>query len=380
LRSLWPAIDRALAGGGLVSELAGKAYRLPESLEASAPYVLAACNHGRLVFNGAVVGMRGDPLPPVSGAATVVGLHVARFFDSQCSNDLCALRITHRRTGEEFDPRSTLLADARGHLRTLAESMLADAVGVSTLAVTADGALVLVRQSRHNAASPMLLAASGSGSLEPRDLRGSSSGALQDVLRRGMQRELCEETGIRPDEIRNTTVAGFARWLERGAKPEFFGLTELSATVHDLASRGPLASGERLYSGGTLTLRMDIDALGRELAEGMGLLTAPSLPRRIREDGSLPLLLALRAVARGRGLLGPQGGGRPGPRREGGGHGREQVSGQHHGRQAEDEQGQPRACSTALPAGTSRTATRQAVTGFAGPSRGAAQPRSARCG
>ena len=290
-------IDQALPGPGLVSELAREPYRLPGWLEAAAPYVLRACHHGHLVFNGEVVGMRGDPLPPGSGQVTPIRLHTARFFDSQCSNDLCALRITHRDTGAQFDPRPSLLATPEGHLRTLAESALANAVGVSTLAVTADGALVMVRQSRLNVASPMLLAPSGSGSLEPRDLGRRTTATLQDILRRGMHRELCEETAIRPDEISSTTVAGFARWLDRGAKPEFFGLTRLSVTADDLAGRRALAPAERPYSDGTLTARLDLDALGRELDSGADLLAAPSLPGQIREDGSLPLLLGLRAVA-----------------------------------------------------------------------------------
>jgi 8-oxo-dGTP pyrophosphatase MutT (NUDIX family) len=294
------AIDQALAGRVLPSELGEDPYRLPGPLQASAPHVLAVCNHGRLVFNGEVVGMRGDPLPLVHGAATPVRLHVARFLDSQASNDMCALRITDRGTGEEFDPRRTLLTTANGHLRTLAESVLADAVGVSTLAVTADGTLVLVRQSRHNAASAGLLAPSGSGSLDPGDLGSGRTGMLQDILRRGIERELYEETGIRPDEIRNTTVVGFARWLERGAKPEFFGLTQLTVTADDLAGRRPAASRERLYSEGTFTLSADIGALGHEVAGGVDPLNAPSLSRRIREVGSLPLLLALRAAGRWR--------------------------------------------------------------------------------
>ncbi|MGI8447144.1 MAG: hypothetical protein ACR2MP_08205 [Streptosporangiaceae bacterium] len=294
------AIDQVLAGRGLASELAGEPYRLPGPLVDGAPRVLEACNHGRLVYNGEVVGMRGDPLPPVPGRGTLIRLHTARFFDSQCSNDLCALRITHRVTGEEFDPRPGLLTTRDGHLLALAESVLANAAGVSTLAVTADGALVLVRQSPLNAASPMLLAPSGSGSLDPCDLGGRRAGIFPDILRRGMHRELCEETGLRPDEIKGTRVVGFARWLERGAKPEFFGLTELSATAEDLAASRHLAPEERPYSGGTFTLRVEIDALGRELAEGADLLTAPSLPGWIREEGSLPLLLALRAVALGR--------------------------------------------------------------------------------
>jgi 8-oxo-dGTP pyrophosphatase MutT (NUDIX family) len=241
--------------------------------------------------------MRGDPLPD---AVTPVTLHVARFFDAQCSNEMCTLRIAHRETGEELDPRRRLLTNANGQLCTLAESALADGVGTSTIAFTADGQLVLVRQSRHNTASALLLAPSGSGSLDPRDLR--PPGLLQDVLRRGMERELREETGIRSDEIRTTHVTGFARWLERGAKPEFFGITELNATAKDLSPGRSLASDERRYTGGTFTMSVDLSSLGQELQNGVGLLDAASLPARLKEDGSLPLLLALRAAVSRRSL------------------------------------------------------------------------------
>ena len=69
-------------------------------------------------------------------------------------------------------------------------------------------------------------------------------------------------------------------------RPEFFGVTELSVSAEDLAKRRRLASDEQLYSAGTFTQRVDIDALGREIANSAELLTAPSLPVRIREDGS----------------------------------------------------------------------------------------------
>ena len=102
-----------------------------------------------------------------------------------------------------------------------------------------------------------------------------------------MERELEEETGIRQDEIRRTEVIGFARWLERGAKPEFLGVTALSVTVEDL-KESRVTSGERLFTEGTFTLRIDLEELGRDLAGGTDLLTAPSLPQRIKEQGSLP--------------------------------------------------------------------------------------------
>jgi hypothetical protein len=317
-------IDQAVAATEIPAQLDDEAYRLPGELKGSAPYVLAVRNRGRLVFNGKIVGMRGDPLPPgatqanpgngqPSAGRPPIRLHIARFFDAQCSNEMCTLRIAHRETGEGFDPRTALLTNANGQLKTLAESTLADCVGISTIAFTADGQLVVTRQTSRNIASALLLAPSGSGSLDPRDLGPASASVhasaspgpvarppetLQDIVRRGMERELREETGIRQDEIRDTKIIGFARWLERGAKPEFFGITQLSATAAGIADRRRhLASDERLYTGGTLMFRLDLTQLGQELKAGTGLLDAPSLPQRIKEDGSLPLLLAIRAAA-----------------------------------------------------------------------------------
>jgi 8-oxo-dGTP pyrophosphatase MutT (NUDIX family) len=290
-------IDRTVSSQDLVAEVDEEPYRLPKTLRASAPYVLPVCNHGRLVFNGKVLGLHGDPLPGNGRAVPPLRLHIGRFFDSQCSNEMCALRIRHRETGEEYDPRRNLLTTADGRLCTLAESILADVVGVSTLAITADDAVVLVSQSRRNVGSPLLLAPSGSGSLHPKDLNPDRTETLQDLVRRGMERELREETGIRPEEILRTTVIGFARWLERGAKPEFFGMTELTATAEEVSRRRNIRPDERLYSGGMFTMHFDIGALGHELSAGSDLLAAAGLPERIREDGSLPLLLALRKVA-----------------------------------------------------------------------------------
>ncbi|KAA5829185.1 hypothetical protein F1721_26330 [Saccharopolyspora hirsuta] len=289
-------IDRTLRDRTFTVRLADEPYRLPPILRATAPHVLPIRARGRLLFNGPVVGLRTDPLPG-SGEAEVV-LHRARFFDFQCSNELCAMRITNRETGEDLDPRRRLLTDASGRIRPLTASILSDVVGISTLAFTTDGKLLLVGQSDRNTASPLLLAPSGSGSLEPRDLvdaEGTERPTLAEVLRTGMERELCEETGLSPETIASTELTGFARWMERGAKPEFFAVTHLSVSsteVRDTAPRG----AERLYSSDVTALEVDLPALSAELRAGTPILEAPSLPPVIRDVGSLPLLLALRAV------------------------------------------------------------------------------------
>ncbi len=290
------AIDQAVATQEMPARLDEEPYHLPKSLRVSAHYVLPKVNAGRTVFNGKLIGMRGDPLPNGSGTRPAIRLHIAQFFDAQCSNEMCAFKITHRSGEPGFDPRRELLKNANGELRTLAESDLADGIGISTVAITTDNALVLTRQTEKNVASGGLLAPSGSGSLDPRDL-GPREEILQDIVRRGMERELREEAGIRQKEIRKTKVIGFARWLDRGARPEFFGITELSITAKDIEGGRRVSSAERLYTAGTSTLEMDIPRLGHELADGVDLLSAPSLPEEVRDTGSLPLLLALRAAA-----------------------------------------------------------------------------------
>ncbi|MDI2027115.1 hypothetical protein QFW96_00770 [Saccharopolyspora sp. TS4A08] len=269
-------IDHAVRERRFAVRLAERPYRPAPLLRATAPHLPALRSAESPLFNGPVVGLRTDPLPGPGDAE--VRLHRARFFDFQCSNELCGLRIAERGSGEVFDARRALLTDAAGRLRPLDAGELADVVGVSTLAFTTDGLLVIVGDG-----DP-----SGSGSLEPRDLvtaDGAPRRELAEVLCTGMERELREETGLARGSVAGTELTGFARWMERGGKPEFFGITRLSV------------SSASLHGDDVSFLEVDLATLRRELRTGAGLLEAPSLPQPIREHGTLPLLLAIRAAA-----------------------------------------------------------------------------------
>jgi hypothetical protein len=65
-------------------------------------------------------------------------------------------------------------------------------------------------------------------------------------------------------------------------------------TAPEVARRRPV-SGERLYSAGLTFFDIDLSAIGAALGRGVPL--SETLPQRLWEDGSLPLLLALRAAA-----------------------------------------------------------------------------------
>lgn len=289
--------DRMLQEAPIPVELDPTPYRLPAELREVAPVALRTMRAGRVIFDGPMLGLRDDLLPAVPGESRPLRLLQTSFFKQVCSAELCQYRIVDRMTGEERDIRREELVDPSGRLVTLSASRLANNIGISTLAFTADDLLLVVHQSQRNVASARLLAPSGSGTLEPDDLTAAGTGAfLQDVLAHGMERELCEETGVGVDDVLETRVIGFGRWLERGAKPEFFGVTRLKILAKDIIA-AKISAGEKLYTERVSAVFVDLVRLRQELNDGHSIDQAPSCPPVVRDSGSLPLIAGLRAVA-----------------------------------------------------------------------------------
>lgn len=292
-----PDADRLLAKGPIAAELDPTPYRLPAELRELAPIALRTMRAGRVIFDGPMLGLRDDLLPAMSSESRPLRLIRTSFFMQVCSAELCQFRIVDRMTGAEQDIRLLELVEPNGRLVTLASSRLANNIGISTLAFTSDDQLLVVRQSQRNIASARLLAPSGSGTLEPDDLEAAGTNAsLQEVLAHGMERELCEETGIGFADVIQTEVIGFGRWLERGAKPEFFGVTKLRVSAGNVAA-AKISGGETLYTEGVGAVFVDLDRLRRDLDEGHSIDQAPNCPAVIRDSGSLPLIVGLRAAA-----------------------------------------------------------------------------------
>lgn len=69
--------------------------------------------------------------------------------------------------------------------------------------------------------------------------------------------------------------------MERGAKPEFFGITALSVDGATLLTRRTRGA-ERLFSAGVTMADVDLGALGDALAAGADITETPALPARLR--------------------------------------------------------------------------------------------------
>ncbi|MPV38400.1 hypothetical protein [Georgenia subflava] len=234
-------------------------YRLEGDLRQAAPYVLRRSTSSRLPFNGPCVRLETDIDADLLRDDGDVFLRPASFFDALCSNELTAWAID--RWDKPWRFREEFLLDSHGGVRPLDQSELANVVGVSTLAITSDDHLLIVLQSRRSSASAELWAPSGSGSLEPRDVVADVSTTLQEVVTKGAERELVEECGIRPASIVASTVLGFGRWLDRGAKPEFVCLTALDLSSAEVVARPARTSDEKLWTTRVETLPLSLSAV-----------------------------------------------------------------------------------------------------------------------
>ncbi|TCO41580.1 hypothetical protein EV646_115121 [Kribbella antiqua] len=232
-----PSIDRSLDRPFV---LESRPYVLPPDLAAIKPAVIALARSQRArtaapPFDGLNIRLGGDPDP----AGGEVHLQQVRYFDMMASNYLAGQQWLSRRMGRVVADITRHLVAGDGRLIPLSDTELGNQVGVSTVALTSDGWMLLVHQGVASRSSAGLVAPSGSGSLEPVDLAGRDR--LPDAIAAGMERELREELGLVSTAMRDvrieTEVLGYGRWLEKGAKPEFYGVSRIHAAMRDLDVR-----------------------------------------------------------------------------------------------------------------------------------------------
>ncbi|MFG1919420.1 NUDIX hydrolase [Micromonospora sp. NPDC048898] len=241
-----------------------------------------------VMHNAAVLGLGSDL--PGEGDDGVVVLRSAHYFDFFCSNVLVPYDVCEVGRRNLALRGRDLIVDRHGRLRTFRNSRLANIIGVSTLAFTSDGQLLLVAQTRDNVGSPGLLAPSGSGSLEPQDVSPQSTPTLQEIIRTGAERELREECHINSAEIEGSDLLGYGRWLSRGATPEFCAVTFLNVAGDQLVARA-VRRTERPYVGEVMAVDLT-PAADWDLHHPVGI-----LPPDIRHAASWPLAFALSCLA-----------------------------------------------------------------------------------
>jgi len=246
-------------------------------------------------FNGRLARLATEPTVETVRSGTV-GLQFVTYFDGECSNELwgwadpSATHLSDAGLGDavgaaETDPEPTripelFVVDSQRAILSLSDARVANIIGITIFAITADEQVLLLRQASQNNVEPGYFVASASGSLDWADTgfaRPSTRSyrkrtgvgtprLLHEIILRGMLRELQEESGVLPSEVDlpSARVTGYFRWLERGAKPEFTGLVRLLTTADTILAR-QVGSSESAYTAQRFAIPLDVL---REAASG----------------------------------------------------------------------------------------------------------------
>lgn len=164
-----------------------------------------------------------------------------------------------RRRRELVSSEAVLLRN--GTIPRLRYSSCSNHLGVDVVAVTTDGRVVLTLQGEKNDTSQGMLAASGSGSMDWKDLLHCPD--LVRLAKNTMLREMSEELGLRgratvgPADIR---VLRYVRVTNWGGKPQFCGVARLSEVNEEV--RGI----ERRYHRDHFSIEFDPESGAREFA------------------------------------------------------------------------------------------------------------------
>jgi len=199
---------------------------------------------------------------------------IGTYFDSYCTNEFCTKLLgTNDPISEPVAYGLNTFPAINRILKPIATSSMNNHIGISTLAITSDRFIQLWRQGEKTQVSRGKIVATGSGSLDDDDF--ASSTELLETVSNGMSRELREESSqqgyqFADDPVLETRVTGYFRWVKRGGKPEFVGVTRLRIPRSELYPNitevnAPAYAGLEVYVGDSWDeLHQNIDSLLKE--------------------------------------------------------------------------------------------------------------------
>jgi hypothetical protein len=199
-----------------------------------------------------------------------VTCHTGGYYDSFVTNQVSGTTLlikdkVHTTITTEHIFPSTEDTEGNHYLSDIASSQMNDHLGCSTIGFTADNYIILWVQASTAQFNKDMLIPTGSGSSNYSDLTHHN---LQQTVINTMERELIEES--LPDKkidnkLNKTLLLGFYRWVTRGGKPEFTGITKLPGNAEDYR---PNPEEVRTDKHSTLKFKVDtLDQLPNVIAD-----------------------------------------------------------------------------------------------------------------
>lgn len=229
-------VNHLLRSTPLRLRLLTKRFRLTEPVKSFAAFILREkFSQGAALYNSPKVRLATDLTIENIGNRHEMVVQPTEYYAGVCTNETTGLEIRSRKTKKQVFDGYSLMSNS-GIILDLAESHCSNHIAASTLAFTADRKLVVQRQASTAFIDNNRLVSSGSGSTDLRDI-DEDVRTLQELIVTTMKRELIEECGLPKDTVISSLVTGYARFLNRGGKPEFFGVSYMGVNSQVLRIR-----------------------------------------------------------------------------------------------------------------------------------------------
>ncbi|AKL95037.1 hypothetical protein CACET_c15880 [Clostridium aceticum] len=166
--------------------------------------------------------------------------HKGGYFDSFLTNEISTKLLQDHEEYILFKGRELFPINLKDRnnltLYEITKARMNNHIGISTIGFTNDNYLIIWKQNQRTQINSDLFVPTGSGSCDLKDLQSND---FNQVIINAMQRELWEESGKdllskSYKDVGTTKILGFFRWIRRGGKPEFVGITKLNISSHDM--------------------------------------------------------------------------------------------------------------------------------------------------
>jgi hypothetical protein len=232
--------DNFNSEAGFTIEKMKEKFVILDAIKIYIPFALKkSLKKGSLVYNSKLIRLVNEPYL----TEKEIRIQEVDYFQGMCTNEIVFMNLKSKsHLGSAFKGE-TLLIDDGNFVYPLEESLCANYIGVSTLAITKDGYMVINSQGEKSNANARRFSPSGSGSSKYKDytaLKDREGLKLKDLLIYGMEREIAEECNLAKlrYDVR-TYVIGYCRLIERGGKLDFFGLSFIDKNFDEINKNMP---------------------------------------------------------------------------------------------------------------------------------------------
>ncbi|MGI6348303.1 MAG: hypothetical protein ACOXZ0_00075 [Eubacteriales bacterium] len=229
-----------------------QSYRLPEEIRLLVPRIMRhnLKKGNKYIYNGQLLRQNQSMYFNEQGKIDPLTLSRVGYYDGQCTHEIVYKNFVSR-DHVGVTSGKVLMLNEENQLRPIEHSHSALFLGASTLVFTKDHKILIALQGTKAKVNPNRYVPSGSGSVQwHSDYRVTGYTVLEDVLIHAMEREFCEEWNLPDRSINNirlkTAIIGYCLLIERGGKPDYFGLTYLDMTYEELSkiNKGCFVSGK----------------------------------------------------------------------------------------------------------------------------------------